>query len=635
MITKLSKILYIFLFSLLVLAIIIYVIKWNIFLDTKIFYLIFLLVLPLIDISIESIKKDFSFWNLSINYEDNWLKYFWLIIIWLVMFSFWAESSTIWIVLFFLFSLLFRLDSRISFIWALILLILTPLYLVIWDKILAESISISAYYFLIIWVILEIRSQIFPETLNKKLDSLEKNEPKNTYSFVDEMLESIWIYINKAKQKILDTKNNILKEIWEIPWEQIQKNPRALEKTNAVTSKVKNIKIKQNLYVKLFTYFIKKIKENTLIITYFLFIINSLLAIGFLEYNFIGSIIAYSFSLLFISYIYSKASWSIYDFSIKKTHNIRSLSSQKLISKTVTIEDAVLHTESISQEEFESISTARSQEKIPSALKKNAYFLNKASIFASLWLVAWYFLMQYFKINESSTTIYIAIFSLFFLAYYLVFSNLDTKLLWRGKSTWNHIWKTIWNFSIKSFLKKHIYLLLNSILILTILTVLWFRTWIFADWYKGYQESVWYENWSLVKEKIKELTRAEKDEKIIEITKKLSLISWEVEIQSLSWSLTSRDKKINKQSNIKISIKEYYTFQNSLKIWSKTGEVIKLEEIMQKLNYFNWIPDRIYDQQTKSALTNLLKKECGWPETTKWILGNQAMQCLYSLEIIK
>jgi hypothetical protein len=41
---------------------------------------------------------------------------------------------------------------------------------------------------------------------------------------------------------------------------------------------------------------------------------------------------------------------------------------------------------------------------------------------------------------------------------------------------------------------------------------------------------------------------------------------------------------------------------------------------MQKLGYFNKIPNNIFDIDTKKSLTNLLKKECDWPETTKGIL---------------
>ena len=638
MLKKLSKILYIFLISLLILWIIIYFIKWKVFLDTKIFYLFFLLLFPFIDTFIESVRKDFSIWNLSTAYWNNLEKYAWLVVLWIIMYFYGSGFSSIWIILFLAFSLLFRIDSRVSFVGALILLILTPLYLIIWDKEIAESVSIFAYYFLIIWVVLEIRNQIFPEK-SIKADVVQKEGLENKYSIFDEILDLAWTYINKIKQKILETKDSILEEIWESPSNNssstVSNKSRALEKTDALISKVKNTKIKQIFYIKLLNYFIKKLKENIASATLLLFCINVIIGLLLLNYSSLETFILYTFGLLIISYLYSKFIWTLYDFSIKKSHNIRSLSRQKLMSKTVTIEDAVLHTDSISQEEFESISTARNSDKNPSTFKKNAYFLNKASIFASLWLVAWYFLIEYFKINQVSTIIYIAIFSLFFLSYYLIFSDLDSKLLGRWKRARNSVWNSIQSFSIKDFFKRHIYMILNLFLISSILIVLWLRTWIFADWYKGYQERVWYENWELVKEKIKELTRAEKDEKIIEITKKLSLISWEAEIQSLSWTVASSGETIETQNNIKINVREYHIFQNSLKVWAKTAEVTKLEEIMKKLNYFDWTPDTIYDEVTKNSLTNLLKKECDWPETTKWILGNKAMQCLYSLEIEK
>ena len=54
-------------------------------------------------------------------------------------------------------------DSRLLFLVALVFLVYTVFYLIIWDEKIAESYSIKAYYFLIWWVLLEILKNIFSE----------------------------------------------------------------------------------------------------------------------------------------------------------------------------------------------------------------------------------------------------------------------------------------------------------------------------------------------------------------------------------------------------------------------------------------------------------------------------------------
>jgi len=53
------------------------------------------------------------------------------------------------------------IDSRYIFLIALVLLIYTPIYIYLWNKELAENLSIYAYYLLLIWVIYEIVSSKF------------------------------------------------------------------------------------------------------------------------------------------------------------------------------------------------------------------------------------------------------------------------------------------------------------------------------------------------------------------------------------------------------------------------------------------------------------------------------------------
>ena len=100
--------------------------------------------------------------------ENTFLKFFilWLVIIWLYTLTNLTIIS-IWILLFITTAIIFFIDSRYSFLIALVFLIYTPFYLILWDKKIAEQLSIYAYYFLIIWVWLEIIYNIFNEKLLK------------------------------------------------------------------------------------------------------------------------------------------------------------------------------------------------------------------------------------------------------------------------------------------------------------------------------------------------------------------------------------------------------------------------------------------------------------------------------------
>jgi hypothetical protein len=64
-------------------------------------------------------------------------------------------------------------------------------------------------------------------------------------------------------------------------------------------------------------------------------------------------------------------------------------------------------------------------------------------------------------------------------------------------------------------------------------------------------------------------------------------------------------------------VPEYYTFAQRLEIGSDSIDVEKLETIMLSLKYFNETPDTLFDEQTRIALTQLLKNECDWPKTTQ------------------
>jgi len=93
-----------------------------------------------------------------------------LIIIWILLFIK-LNLLNFLIIFFIIASILLNIDSRISFLIALILLIYTVFYISIWNnKEIAEKLSIYAYYFLIIWVWLEIFSNS-----NLNIDMFKKN----------------------------------------------------------------------------------------------------------------------------------------------------------------------------------------------------------------------------------------------------------------------------------------------------------------------------------------------------------------------------------------------------------------------------------------------------------------------------
>lgn len=84
----------------------------------------------------------------------SWISF---LIISILLYLIWGGNILHFLFLFFIFvSLYFQLDSRISFFWALLLLFTVPLFLLLWDQVRAETVSIYVYYLLVIGVILSI-----------------------------------------------------------------------------------------------------------------------------------------------------------------------------------------------------------------------------------------------------------------------------------------------------------------------------------------------------------------------------------------------------------------------------------------------------------------------------------------------
>lgn len=137
----------------------------NFSINTNFLYLFWILILPFFDKIIELIKEDFSFYFKNFDskkFKKNlFFRIFVLIFLTIIILFLNLEIINFLILEFIAFSLIFKLDSRISFLIALFLLIYTVLFIILWDKKIAETTSIYAYYFLIIWVWLEITTNLF------------------------------------------------------------------------------------------------------------------------------------------------------------------------------------------------------------------------------------------------------------------------------------------------------------------------------------------------------------------------------------------------------------------------------------------------------------------------------------------
>ncbi len=526
---RISEILYIFLASLFSLWAIILVIQSDILLNTKIFYAFVLLIFPFFDIIIDSIQKNLSPTHLSIKHWDNFIKYTWIVLFIIITYFSWLSIASIIIFAFILFNIFFSIDTRFSFFIALSLLIFTSFYLLVGDQKIAESLSIYAYYFLILGVLFEIKNYLFSSK------NIEKSHSTT---------ELIKQYRDEFYSKISEIKKDILKEIGE---ESFIKRKKKKEKNKSIITK-------------LFFYFTKKLHSNIIPVTLLLFSVNIVLSILYIHYN-IQFLLQISFLLLFLSYFYSKIVWAKY-------------------SHTISSSDS-----------------------------KDNFFFNKAIFFASLWLFSWYLLFKYLKIQTNSNLLYFITFLVFLFSYYAVFSKLKIRNI----------------FNLKQFFKKHIYIFLNLSAVILILWILWFQWWVFTQIWEWYKEKYWYSEWNLVKvkKKIISLSREEKKKKAIEAYKQFK-----------------EEQRISEEARIleagdTVSVKDVFIFQKQLHKGSVSDEVRDLEIVMKKLWYFEWEPDRTFWEQTKASLTQLLQKECWWPETTQWIFWAQARECLYNLKIRK
>ena len=80
-------------------------------------------------------------------------------------------------------------------------------------------------------------------------------------------------------------------------------------------------------------------------------------------------------------------------------------------------------------------------------------------------------------------------------------------------------------------------------------------------------------------------------------------------------------------------VAQEYTLEPGIQLWSFGENVQNLQTVLGKLQYYTWEISGEFDEATRVALSNALKWECSWPESTRWIFGPQAKACIDNLNI--
>lgn len=118
-------------------------------------YLFTVLLLPIFDYMIDVIKKEFDMTVFKVD-SLTLLKYIFLLCVWSFLYSKWYTTPTLLTLLFLVFSLLFHIWSKIPFFIALLLFLYSAVHIIWWLPKVADTLSIYAYYFLIIWVLTQV-----------------------------------------------------------------------------------------------------------------------------------------------------------------------------------------------------------------------------------------------------------------------------------------------------------------------------------------------------------------------------------------------------------------------------------------------------------------------------------------------
>ncbi len=147
---------YLYIFLLIIFGVFVFIVNYfeKISIGESFLYFYTLLLIPVFDYIIWNNLSKKAFYAFIPRWI-NMLKYFSLLIVALILSYFDIDSVYLYMIVFLLWSILFNIDSRVSFIAALILFLYVPVLMMIGKANIAETFSIYAYYFLIIWVLLQ------------------------------------------------------------------------------------------------------------------------------------------------------------------------------------------------------------------------------------------------------------------------------------------------------------------------------------------------------------------------------------------------------------------------------------------------------------------------------------------------
>lgn len=87
--------------------------------------------------------------------------------------------------------------------------------------------------------------------------------------------------------------------------------------------------------------------------------------------------------------------------------------------------------------------------------------------------------------------------------------------------------------------------------------------------------------------------------------------------------------------NFDVQVKDVYNLQPFTKNGSSFLNVLQLQRVLNKLWYYSWVADWVFNFETKLAIYNALVRECRWPAaTTTWVFWAQAKSCIDNLYIV-
>jgi len=83
-----------------------------------------------------------------------------------------------------------------------------------------------------------------------------------------------------------------------------------------------------------------------------------------------------------------------------------------------------------------------------------------------------------------------------------------------------------------------------------------------------------------------------------------------------------------------VLISSQYDIADGLRVWSQWEEVEKLQDVLTSLSFYTGSLSGQFDETTRVWLRNALIASCDWPESTQWIFGPLAKECIDNLEIL-